>query len=155
MIENILFVPFQKLDFDLSAPSVIHFARRFSKAANTTQLEHTMSKYFIELSSIDYSMVHYTPSIIAASAVFMTLKLKSPLERNDKLWSANMQFYTKYKLAELRPVIGCLAKIVLAAQKSKEKAVYTKYATNSFEKVSLRPEIYGTVMIELSSFGSV
>ncbi|KAG4076372.1 hypothetical protein HA402_005815 [Bradysia odoriphaga] len=144
----------RKLDFDLSAPSVIHFVRRFSKAANTSQLEHTMSKYFIELASIDYSMVHYRPSIIAAAAVFMTLKLRSPHESNDKLWSANMQFYTKYRMAELRPVIGSLAKIVLNAPKAKEKAVMTKYSTKSYEKVAVRPEVYGAVMASLSSFGS-
>ncbi|XP_037036542.1 G2/mitotic-specific cyclin-B [Bradysia coprophila] len=144
----------RKLDFDLSAPSVIHFARRFSKAANISQLEHTMSKYFIELASIDYSMVQYRPSIIAASAVFMTLKLRSPHLSNDKLWSANMQFYTKYKLAELRPVISSLAKIVLNAPKAKEKAVVTKFSTKSYEKVSVRPEIYGPVMASFCSFGS-
>lgn len=113
-----------------------------------------MTKYFIELASIDYSMVHYAPSIIAAAAVFMTLKLKSAHESNDKLWSANMQFYTKYKLAELRPVISNLAKIVLNAPKAKEKAVYTKYSTNSFEKVAYRPEVYGAVMVYLSNFSN-
>lgn len=147
-----VFFTFQKLDFDLSAPTVIHFARRFSKAANTTQLEHTMTKFFIELASIDYSMVHYVPSIVAAAAVFMTMKLKSPQQDDDKIWSLNMQFYSKYKLSEIRPVIGSLAKIVLKVPTAKEKAVLTKYSSNSFEKVALRPELYGPIMEHLSTF---
>lgn len=135
----------------MSAPSVIHFARRFSKAASTTQVEHTISKYFIELASVEYSMVHYLPSKIAAAAVFMTLKLKFPNQSdNSKLWSANMRFYTKYELTDLRSVVSNLAKIVLNAPKSKEKAVYSKYSTNSFDKIALRTDLYGPTMKKLS-----
>lgn len=111
-----------------------------------------MSKYFIELASIDYSMVHYLPSQIAAAAVFITMKLKSPGARDVKLWSANMEFYTQYTLDELRPIIRNLAKIVLNAPKAKEKAVYTKYSTNSFDKVALRPEVSGPTMLLLEQF---
>lgn len=138
----------------MSAPSVIHFARRFSKAANTTQVEHTITKYFIELASVEYSMVHYLPSKIAAAAVFMTLKLKYPNHSdNSKLvWSANMRFYTKYELNDLRSVVSNLAKVVLHAPKSKEKAVYSKYSTNSFDKIALRTDLYGPMMKKLSVF---
>lgn len=114
-----------------------------------------MSKYFIELASVEYSMIHYLPSIIAAAAVFMTIKLKHPRERDQSLWSTTMQFYTKYKLNDLRPVIGALAKIVLNAPSAKEKAVYSKYSTNSFDKVALRAEITGFTMIQMSNYGSV
>lgn len=114
-----------------------------------------MTKYFIELASVEYSMVHYLPSKIAAAAVFMTMSIQSPNELHTKLWSANMQFYTKYTLVELRPVINHLAKIVLNAPKAKEKAVYSKYSTNSFDKIALRPEIYGQTMINLGGFDLV
>lgn len=109
-----------------------------------------MTKYFIELASLEYSMTHYLPSIIAAAAVFITLSLKYPHERPAKLWSANMQFYTKYTLDDLRPVHSRLATIVLNAPKAKEKAVYSKYSTNSFDKIALRSDIYGPVMKALS-----
>lgn len=128
---------------------MIHFARRYSKAAYTSQSEHTMSKYFIELATVEYSMVHYMPSIVAAAAVFITMKIKSPKQLNDKLWSANMKYYTNYTLDDLRPVISTLAKVIMDAPKAKEKAVYYKYSTNSFDKVALRPEIYGPVMESL------
>lgn len=114
-----------------------------------------MSKYFIELASVEYSMVHYLPSKIAAAAVFMTLKLKSPRSNNYKLWSANMKFYTKYELDDLRMVISSLARIVLNAPNAKEQAIYSKYSTNSFDKIALRPDIYGSVMLSLSSFDIV
>lgn len=114
-----------------------------------------MTKYFIELASVEYTMVHYLPSKIAAAAVFITMNLKSPNKVDAKLWSRNMQFYTKYTLDDIRPVVSHLAKIVLNAPKAKEKAVYTKYSTNSFDKIALRPDIYGSIMLALSGFDLV
>lgn len=139
----------KKIQYDLSAPSVIHFTRRYAKVSNTTQVEHTMSKYFIELASVEYSMVHYLPSQVAAAALFITIKLASPKQPHYKLWSSNMKYYTKYTLDDLRPVISTLAKIIYDAPTAKEKAVYTKYSTNSFDKVALRPELYSAVMTTL------
>lgn len=97
-------------------------------------------------------MLHYLPSKVAAAAVFITLKLKSHNEPSDKLWTPNMKYYTKYTLNDLRPVVRTLAKIILNAPKAKEKAVYSKYSTNSFEKIALRPNIYGSVMEGLCNF---
>lgn len=58
---------FQMLDFSLSRPLPIHFLRRYSKAALTTENQYIMTKYFVELALMDYSTAHYKPS--KASAV--------------------------------------------------------------------------------------
>lgn len=151
-VNGMFFICLQTIEFDLSAPSVIHFVRRFSKAASTNQTEHTLSKYFVELASVEYSMVSYMPSLIAAAAVYMTMSLSSPRTSYVEIWTSQMEFYTKYKLTELRPVVGNLARIVLNAPKAKEKAVYSKYSTKTFEKVALRSDVYGAVMIRMSLF---
>jgi len=142
----------KNLKYDLSAPSVIHFARRYAKASNRSQIDHTMSKYFIELATVEYTLLHYFPSKIAAAAVFISMKMKYRSEPNDKLWSSNMQFYTKYTLEDIRPVVKALAKMIIDAPKAKEKAVYSKYSNSSYEKVALRAEIYGPVMHALCNF---
>lgn len=97
-------------------------------------------------------MIHYLPSKVAAAAVFLTMKLKHRNQPNDKLWSPTMKHYTKYTLDDLSPVIRALAQVVLNAPKAKEKAVYSKYSSNSFEKVALRSDIYGSVMEGLCKF---
>lgn len=56
---------FQKLKFELGAPTPIHFLRRFSKAAQADGQTHTLSKYFIELAAIDYNLSEYMPSEVS------------------------------------------------------------------------------------------
>lgn len=99
-------------------------------------------------------MIQYLPSKIAAAAVFVTMKLKSRNQPNEKLWSPTMVYYTKYRLDDLSPVIRNIAQIVMNAPKAKEKAVFCKYSSNSFEKIALRPDIYGLVMEGLCTFNS-
>lgn len=104
-----------------------NWAQLFSRVANATPLQHAMIEYFVELASVDDSMVHYVPSIITAAATFMSMKIESPNQCPDKIWSRNMQSYTKYKLDELRQVIGSIAKIVLSVPAGKQK-----YCSKSF-----------------------
>jgi len=50
------------IDNNLSRPLPIHFLRRYSKAACAEDAHHAMSKYFLELSAIDYDLASYKPS---------------------------------------------------------------------------------------------
>jgi len=50
------------IDHNLSRPLPIHFLRRYSKAACAEDAHHAMSKYFLELSAIDYDLASYKPS---------------------------------------------------------------------------------------------
>lgn len=52
----------KKLKFELAQPLAIHFLRRFSKAAHSNVKIHDMSKYFIELSAVDYELSEILPS---------------------------------------------------------------------------------------------
>ncbi|KAJ6636398.1 G2/mitotic-specific cyclin-B [Pseudolycoriella hygida] len=136
----------QKLNYDLSAPVVIHFIRRYSKAADLSQTQHNMCKYFVELASVDYSMTHYLPTQLAATAVYMVRKLKTPLARSEELWSPTMRFYTKYELSDLLPIVCQLATIVIGAPKVKEQSVFTKYSSGAFDKVALDSRVNGAIM---------
>lgn len=53
--------------FELGAPTPIHFLRRFSKAAQADGQTHVLSKYFIELAAIDYTLSEYLPSEVSFS----------------------------------------------------------------------------------------
>jgi hypothetical protein len=63
------------LDFNLSTPTALHFLRRFSRAAGSDGTLHTLSKYIIEVSMLEYSMLKYAPSMIAAAAVYITRRM--------------------------------------------------------------------------------
>lgn len=40
-----------------------------------TAEQHTLAKYLLELTMIDYDMVHFPPSMVASAALALTLKI--------------------------------------------------------------------------------
>lgn len=133
------------LDFHLGKPLPTHFLRRFSKAAKAADKNHLVAKYLIELASIDYGTAHYKPSEIAAAALYISLYL-FPIANGaeSKVWSKTLEHYTHYSVEQLTPVVQRLAKLVKSAPSMKVQAVYSKYQSSKFEKISAQPELHGT-----------
>lgn len=133
------------LDFHLGKPLPTHFLRRFSKAAKAADKNHLVAKYLIELASIDYGTAHYKPSEIAAAALYISLYL-FPIANGaeSKVWSKTLEHYTHYTVEQLTPVVQRLAKLVKSAPTMKVQAVYSKYQSSKFEKISAQPELHGT-----------
>ena len=63
------------LNFSLGHPLPLHFLRRASKVGEVDVEQHTLAKYLMELSMLDYDMVHFAPSQIAAGAFCLALKI--------------------------------------------------------------------------------
>ena len=63
------------LNFSLGRPLPLHFLRRASKVGEVDVEQHTLAKYLMELSMLDYDMVHFAPSQIAAGAFSLALKI--------------------------------------------------------------------------------
>ncbi|XP_016976555.1 G2/mitotic-specific cyclin-B [Drosophila rhopaloa] len=142
---------FKAIDCNLSRPLPIHFLRRYSKAAGAEDEHHAMSKYFIELASVDYDMATYRPSEIAAASLFLSLHLLNGNYRagtgfNDRHWTPTLTFYSRYSAAHLRPITRLIAKLARDAPQAKLKAVYNKYQGSKFQKIALRTELSGALM---------
>lgn len=133
------------LNFHLGKPLPTHFLRRFSKAAKAADKNHLVAKYLIELASIDYGTAHFKPSEIAAAALYISLYLFPIANGGDsKVWSKTLEHYTHYTVETLTPVVQRLAKLVKNAPSMKVQAVYSKYQSSKFEKISTQPELHGT-----------
>ena len=63
----------QVLRFDLGRPLPLHFLRRNSKAGQVDATIHTLAKYMMELTLVEYSFAHIPPSKLAASALAISL----------------------------------------------------------------------------------
>merc|ERR1712141_737534 len=53
------------LSFELGRPLPLHFLRRNSKAGNVDALTHTLAKYVMELTLVNYEFAHWEPSKLA------------------------------------------------------------------------------------------
>ena len=96
-------------------------------------------------------MAAYKPSAIAAASLFLSLNLVDEKSAriagfNNNLWNATLEFYSRYSADALRPIARKIAAVAMRAPTAKLKAVYTKYITSKFQKISLRSELYGAKM---------
>ncbi|KAH8348126.1 hypothetical protein KR084_004484 [Drosophila pseudotakahashii] len=147
---------FKAIDCNLSRPLPIHFLRRYSKAAGAEDEHHAMSKYFIELASVEYDMATYRPSEIAAASLFLSLHLLNGNYRagtgfNDRHWTPTLTYYSRYSAAHLRPITRQIAKLARDAPQAKLKAIYSKYQGSKFQKIALRTELTGALMDSIVS----
>ncbi|KAF3812727.1 hypothetical protein GH733_019090 [Mirounga leonina] len=65
----------RSLKFGLGRPLPLHFLWRASKIGEVDVEQHTLAKYLMEQTMLDYDMVHFPPSQIAAGAFSLALKI--------------------------------------------------------------------------------
>ncbi|KAK5915861.1 hypothetical protein CesoFtcFv8_001415 [Champsocephalus esox] len=131
------------LNFELGRPLPLHFLRRASKVSNSDVERHTLAKYLMELTLLDYNMVHYRPSEIAAAALALSQLLLVALP-----WSPQQQHYSTYDAAHLKPIMQHIAKNIVMVNEGKTKfqAVKNKYSSSKLMKISLIPQLDSSIV---------
>lgn len=135
------------LNFIIAKPISLNFLRRFSKAGQADPKQHTLSKYFLELCLHDAEFSSMDPSYQAACALFLTFKL---LDGSD--WNDTLEYYSTYSELQLQPGVQKFAKLVLKSQEPeyKYKAVSNKYGSSKYLRISLLPELRGSIIRQLA-----
>ncbi|KAL3065957.1 hypothetical protein OYC64_015990 [Pagothenia borchgrevinki] len=130
------------LNFELGRPLPLHFLRRASKVSNSDVERHTLAKYLMELTLLDYHMVHYRPSEIAAASLALSQLLLIALP-----WSPQQQHYTTYDAAHLKPIMQHIAKNIVMVNEGKTKfqAVKNKYSSSKL-MISLIPQLNSSII---------
>ncbi|KAL0619507.1 G2/mitotic-specific cyclin-B2, partial [Plecturocebus cupreus] len=128
----------KKLKFELGRPLPLHFLRRALKSGKVDVEQHTLAKYLMALTLIDYYMMHYHPSKAAAAASCLSQKVLG-----QRKWKLKQQCYTRYTENEVLEVIQHMVKNVLKVNETLTKfiAIKTKYASSKFLKISTIPQL--------------
>merc|ERR1712217_203097 len=121
------------LNFNLTCPIALTFLRRFSVAGNVDVVEHSMAKYILELSLLDYGLVGVHPSLSAA-ALHLSLLL---LSTSVPVWSPSLEHYSGYSRDSLVPVVRRMVTLLDSAEDNKLQAVRNKYSSRKFRRVAL------------------
>jgi len=137
------------LDFDLSNPLCLHFLRRCSKAGEVNAQTHTLAKYLMELSLVDYNLATTVPSKIAAASLCLSLKLTNA----GAVWTPQLERYSGYTENQLAATLARLAhQVVRTEQKGcKYEAAKNKYAASKFMRISTLPELKGRFISQLAA----
>ncbi|XP_078150222.1 G2/mitotic-specific cyclin S13-7-like [Carex rostrata] len=121
-----------KLEWYLTVPTAYMFLVRFVKVAKADQeLEH-MIYFLAELGLMQYDLIKYCLSMVAALAVYTarcTLG-KSPL------WTSSLERHTSFSEPQLLECARVLVKAHCAVPGSKLKVVYQKYMHQQFVGVA-------------------
>ncbi|PON50365.1 Cyclin [Trema orientale] len=126
------------LKFEMTAPTAICFLRRFVCVAQLTcevpslQLE-CMANYITELSLLDYGMLRYAPSLIAASATFLAKYILSP---SRKPWNSTLMSYTFYRTSDLCECVKALHRLFCRGSNFDLPAIRQKYSHHKYKFVA-------------------
>ncbi|XP_058223374.1 G2/mitotic-specific cyclin-2-like isoform X2 [Rhododendron vialii] len=116
------------LQFNLSVPTPYVFMRRFLKAAQTDKKLELLSFFIIELCLVEYEMLEFRPSLLAAAAVFTAQCSLG----GSKQWSQTNERHTNYSKDQL---LECSRRMVTFHQKAgigKLTGVHRKYSSSKF-----------------------
>uniref|UniRef100_A0A8C3YCR9 G2/mitotic-specific cyclin-B1 n=2 Tax=Suina TaxID=35497 RepID=A0A8C3YCR9_9CETA len=135
------------LNFCLGRPLPLHFLRRASKIGEVDVELHTLAKYLMELTMVDYDMVHFPPSQIAAGAFCLALKI---LDNGE--WTPTLQHYLSYTEESLLIVMQHLAKNVVMVNRrlTKHMTIKNKYATSKHAKISTLAQLNSALVQDLA-----
>ncbi|XP_064489877.1 G2/mitotic-specific cyclin-B2-like [Ornithodoros turicata] len=139
-------VMLKALNFSLGRPLPLHFLRRASKAGMVDFSVHSMAKYFMELTIMEYDMAHVRPSLVAAAALWLSLQL---LKAGN--WTKDLAYYSKYTEKQMAPVAKRMCRMILAAGTTAHKAIYNKYRSPQFDSVSTHPQLQPSKIKEIAA----
>lgn len=119
----------------LTPPRLLHLP--LPQVCNPDELLHFLSNYLTELSLLDYSMLVFLPSVVAASGVYLANLM---LERHP--WDANLQHYSDYAPSDIKLCVTALAAVHQAVSNSQQlPAIREKYGHPRFQQVSKIPPV--------------
>uniref|UniRef100_A0A3B3UD91 Cyclin B1 n=1 Tax=Poecilia latipinna TaxID=48699 RepID=A0A3B3UD91_9TELE len=135
------------LKFQLGRPLPLQFLRRASKIYEVTAEQHTLAKYLLELTMVDYEMIHFPPSMVASAALALALKILDAGE-----WDVTLQHYMNYTADSLLPVMAHIAKNVVKVTDglTKHMAVKGKYSTSKQMRIANIPQLKSAVVKDLA-----
>ncbi|KAJ1685045.1 hypothetical protein LUZ63_016435 [Rhynchospora breviuscula] len=126
------------LKFELTAPTAKCFLRRFVRAAQLCDEEPLMpleflASYIAELSLLEYNLLCYSPSLVAAASIFLAKFILHPTKNP---WSATLSHYTLYKPSELRDCVNVLNRLFCNGPGSNLPAIREKYSQHKYKFVA-------------------
>jgi hypothetical protein len=89
------------LRFNLTVPTPYVFMVRFLKAASSDKQAELLAFFFVELCLTEYGAVKYSPSILAASAVYTA---HHTLQKSPQ-WTPTLSRHSGYNESQLRSLI--------------------------------------------------
>ncbi|KAF9603944.1 hypothetical protein IFM89_039164 [Coptis chinensis] len=117
-----------KLQFNMCVPTPYVFMRRFLKTVQSDKKLELLSFYMVELCMVEYDMLKFRPSLLAAAAIYTA---QSTVDR-FKHWSKTSEWYTNYSEDELLECSRMMVTLHQNAETGKLTGVHRKYSLSKY-----------------------
>ncbi|XP_062211788.1 cyclin-A3-1-like isoform X2 [Phragmites australis] len=127
------------LKFEMGNPTTKTFLRMFIRSAQEDNKKYLslslefLGSYLSELSLLDYGLLRFLPSLVAASVVFVA---RLTLDPHTYPWSKKLQTLTGYKPSELKDCVTAIHELQLNRKGSSTMVIRDKYKQHRFKGVS-------------------
>ncbi|XP_029164613.1 G2/mitotic-specific cyclin-B3 [Nylanderia fulva] len=122
------------VNFDLGIPLSYRFLRRYARCAKVSMPTLTLARFILEYSLMDYSMITFSDSKMAAAALLLALLMK-----DLGGWTATLEYYSGYKLDDIRDICNLLNQCLHKKHKESLMTVRNKYSHKIFFEVAKLP----------------
>lgn len=120
------------LDFKICRPTAVHFLDRY-KVVNSCSEEHCdLASYLLELTLVEYKMVKYSPSHVAAAALLLSNKL----HRRQPSWPSAVAKHSKCTEHSLKECAKEICGLLENAEGNQLQAVRKKYSQPKYHSVA-------------------
>ncbi|CAI9110509.1 OLC1v1010555C1 [Oldenlandia corymbosa var. corymbosa] len=116
------------IHFNMSVPTAYVFLRRFLKAAQSDQKLELLSFFLIELCLVEYEMLKYPPSFLAAAAIYTAQCTIYGVGQ----WSKTCEWHSQYSENQLLECSTLIVGFHQRAATGKLTGVHRKYSTSKF-----------------------
>ncbi|GAU29830.1 hypothetical protein TSUD_223760 [Trifolium subterraneum] len=116
------------LKFNISVPTAYVFMKRFLKAAQADRKLELLAFFLVELSLVEYAMLKFPPSQLAAAAVYTA----QCTIYGVKLWNKTCEWHTNYSEDQLLECSSLMVDFHKKAAMGKLTGAHRKYCTSKF-----------------------
>ncbi|KAF6215268.1 hypothetical protein GE061_010020 [Apolygus lucorum] len=122
------------VDFQLGIPLSYRFLRRYARCGKYEMNLLTLARFILETSLMDYATIQCSDSKMAASALYLALKMKG------EDWTKTLEYYSGYRIDDFKDIVIQMNSF-LHKSKPNLNTVKTKYGHPLFHEVSKIPLI--------------
>ncbi|XP_010437448.1 PREDICTED: cyclin-B2-2-like [Camelina sativa] len=124
------------LQFNMSLPTQYPFLKRFLKAAQSDKKLDILASFLMELALVDYEMLRYPPSLLAATAVYTAQCTIHGFSE----WSSTCEFHSHYAEHQLLECCRRMVRLHQKASTDKLTGVHRKYSSSKFGYIATKYE---------------
>jgi len=120
------------LDFKICRPTPMQFLDRYQSVNGCSEAHFHLAQYLLELTLVDYNMLKYCPSRLAAASVLLSNKLL----RKQPSWKAAAVKHTNFNEQMLKECAKEMCALLEYAEHSPLQAVRKKFSQTKYNSVA-------------------